>query len=269
MKTFNVITVFPEMIDSAVSFGVLSQAQKSKKLQVKTYNPRAMTSDTHRTIDDRPFGGGDGMLMLAEPLSLTIKKIQDPGPVIYLSPQGPLFDDKKAQSLAELPSFTLICGRYGGIDQRFLNAHTNEELSVGNYVLSGGEIAALAVIDATSRFVEGVLGHSESAQKDSLTSGLLEAPAFTRPREWMGVEVPEILLSGNHQQIEEWKLFVGILTTLQKRPETLKISNFSSMQKSKFLKFIDEISLESSNEQRQVLGLSEIHPERLRQWLEK
>ncbi len=269
MKTYHVVTVFPEMIEMASAFGVLGQAQKSEKLKIKTYTPRAMTTDVHKTIDDRPYGGGDGMLMLAEPLAKTLKSIENPGRVIYLSPQGPLFNDQKAKTLSEFETFTLICGRYGGVDQRFLNSFVDEEISVGDYVLSGGEIAALAVIDATSRFVPGVLGHSESALMDSFTLGALEAPAFTRPREWQGVSTPEVLLSGNHQQIEEWKLFVGILKTLEKRPEVLRIPALTAKQKTRFEQFVQKLSSESSEGERQALGLKEIQGERLQQWLQR
>ncbi len=269
MKTYHVITVFPEMIHAITDTGVIGQAQKAEKIKIKTYNPRAVTTDVHKTIDDRPFGGGDGMLMLAEPLALTLSSISqsgfETGPVIYLSPQGAIFDDKKAQEIAKLDSVTLICGRYGGVDQRFLNQHVDEEISIGDYVLSGGEIGAAAIIDASARFVPGVLGHHESASNDSITSGLLEAPQFTRPREWQGASVPEVLLSGNHAHIEEWKLFMGVLKTLQKRPEALKISRFEIKKMKKFEQFV----LELSEQEREVLDLSKADFERIQQGIKK
>lgn len=263
MKTFNVVTVFPEMIQAIVGHGVLGQAQKSERLVVRTHSPRDFVTDVHRTIDDKPFGGGDGMLMMAEPLALVLEAIPERGRVIYLSPQGRLFDDKKAQELAGFEAVTLICGRYAGVDQRFLSQFVDEEISIGDYVLSGGEIGAAAIIDATSRFVPGVLGHEDSAKNDSLTSGLLEAPQFTRPREWRGVEVPEVLLSGNHARIEEWKFFVGLIKTVQKRPDVLRIGRLTA----KTIKKLEKFVLELSAQEREVLALSEADLENFRQGL--
>jgi tRNA (guanine37-N1)-methyltransferase len=264
MKTYHVLTIFPEMVQAFCSSGVLGQAQKNNLLSVQTHNPRDFTTDNHKTVDDRPFGGGDGMLMLAEPLAKTMASIPQPGWVVYLSPQGQLFTDQKAQELAKRPELTLICGRYAGVDQRFLNEFVDEEISIGDYVLSGGELAACAVIDASARFVSGVLGHEQSAQKDSLTSGHLEAPAFSRPREWNGEKVPEILLSGHHENIEEWKTFVGILLSLQKRPETLQVS-LSHKQKQKVLSFLEGIS----SEEKKILGLESLSISTVKNWLEQ
>lgn len=220
MLRFDVVTLFPDLIEGAVQHGLLGQALKKDLLQVATVNPRDFTEDRHRTVDDRPFGGGDGMVMLIEPLEKTLAQIAKPSAhVIYLSPQGSVLTDAKARELSTKENVVLICGRYGGIDQRLINHYVDEEISIGDYVLAGGETAALVVIEATSRFVPGVLGHEESPEKDSFAKGLLEEPSFTRPREYLGEEAPEILLSGNHAKILEWKKKVSLLVTLKKRPD--------------------------------------------------
>lgn len=223
MLHIDVITLFPEMIENAVSFGVLGQALKNDLLSVKAHNPREFTKDRHRTVDDRPFGGGDGMIMLPEPLEKTIQTVKhNTSKVVYLSPQGSVFSNEKARNFANEEHLVFICGRYGGIDQRIINSYVDEEISIGDYVLSGGELGALVVIDALSRFVPDVLGHSESPYKDSFSEGLLEHPNYTRPRNYLDQEVPSILLSGNHKLIEDWKRKVSALVTLKKRPDLFK-----------------------------------------------
>lgn len=223
MSKFDVITLFPEMIDMAVSHGVLGQALKSDLVSISSHNPREFAFDNHRTVDDRPFGGGDGMIMLAEPLEKTIQKVKhNNSKVIYLSPQGQVFNDRLARQLATEEHLVLVCGRYGGIDQRVINHYVDLEISIGDYVLSGGELGALVVIDSVSRFIPGVLGHEDSADKDSFSEGLLEHPNFTRPRHYLGQDVPEVLLSGNHKVIADWKLKVSALVTLCKRPDLFK-----------------------------------------------
>lgn len=228
---FQIVSLFPELFKTLSQDGVVGQAVKSGLLSVTVTNPREFATDRHKTVDDRPYGGGDGMLMLAEPLAQALGKIGDTGHVIYLSPQGSVLTDQKVQELAKREKITLICGRYGGVDQRFLSEHIDEEISIGDYVLSGGEYAALVLVDAVSRFVPGVLGHEDSAQADSITSGGLEAPAYTRPREWGGVSVPEILFSGHHEQIEEWRRCVGSLVTFAKRPDLFVKPKLSVKQK--------------------------------------
>ncbi len=224
MLQLDVITLFPEMIENAVSHGVLSQAIKGDILKVSAHTPREFATDRHRTVDDRPFGGGDGMIMLAETLEKTILKVKHKNSkVIYLSPQGPVLTATKAQALSREEHLVFICGRYGGIDQRIINHYVDEELSIGDYVLSGGELAALVTIDALARFIPGVLGHSESAEQDSFSQGLLEHPNFTRPRDYLGQQVPEVLLSGHHQLIGDWKKSVSALVTLKKRPDLFKV----------------------------------------------
>jgi tRNA (guanine37-N1)-methyltransferase len=226
--SFQVITLFPDMIQASMEVGVFGQAQKKDLLSISCINPREFTTDIHKTVDDRPFGGGDGMIMMPEPLekSITQAKLQNPSAkVIYLSPQGAPLTHCKAASLAREPGLVLICGRYGGIDQRVINLMVDEEISTGDYVISGGELAACVLMDAVSRFVPGVLGHKDSADKDSFAEGLLEHPNFTKPREYQNQSVPEILLSGHHQKIQEWKRQVSFLVTLEKRPDLIDRKN--------------------------------------------
>lgn len=265
MLQIDVITLFPEMVQSAASFGVLGQAIKGDLLKVSSHTPREFAQDRHRTVDDRPFGGGDGMIMLAEPLEKTIQKVQHKNSkVIYLSPQGDVLTDAKARALAKEEHLVFICGRYGGIDQRIINTYVDEEISVGDYVLSGGELGALIVIDALSRFVPGVLGHNESADKDSFSEGLLEHPNFTRPREYLNQEVPEILLSGDHKKIADWKYKVSALVTMVKRPDLfhshieLENEKYRALKKKKTAVPLVELKkfwLNLSEQDRKVLGL--------------
>jgi tRNA (guanine37-N1)-methyltransferase len=215
---FTVITLFPQMIEQLFSQGIVGQGLKKGLVQVSTINPRDSASDVHKTVDDRPFGGGDGMIMQAEILESALKALPE-AKVIYLSPQGRRLDDKKVRALAQEKEVALICGRYGGIDQRFINEFVDEELSIGDYVLSGGELAAATVIDTVARMIDGVLGHKDSAHQDSFVDGFLECPNFTRPRLWHDQEVPEILTSGDHKKIEHWREKIGKLVTLYKRPD--------------------------------------------------
>jgi len=256
---FQVITLFPKMIEAQVSEGVIGQAQGKGLLTVTCINPREFSTDNHKTVDDRPFGGGDGMVMLAEPLQKALtaaieKSSKDPW-IIYMTPQGTPLHQEKVQELAEKENLILICGRYGGIDQRVLNQFVDEEISIGDYVLSGGELAAGVIVDAVSRQIPGVLGHLDSASSDSFSAkleGLLEAPSFTRPREWLGENVPEVLLSGNHAKIEKWKKQVSLLVTLVKRPDLILGLEISKKELSELKRFWKE--LEPS--QREVLGLA-------------
>lgn len=240
MIQFNVISIFPEFITQGMSQGVVGQALKKGLIGLKTISPREYTSDVHKTVDDRPFGGGDGMIMLYEPLHKVLSNLpkEERGRVIYLSPQGAKLDHTKVLELGKEKNLTLICGRYGGIDQRVINEWVDEEISIGDYVISGGELGALVLIDAVSRQVPGVLGHGESSIKDSFSDALLEHPQYTRPRalslDTHGSEqaVPEILLSGDHKKMEDWKKKISILVTLQKRPDLIDLCQLSRHEKS-------------------------------------
>lgn len=217
---FKVISIFPDMIRQALEFGVVGQAQKKSLFSVEIINPRDFTHDVHRTVDDRPFGGGDGMIMQAEVIaqSLAAARAENPeAPIIFLSPQGSTLKEEKVQELAKHKSLILLTARYGGLDQRVVNQWVDEEISIGDYVISGGELSALVVIEAVSRKIPGVLGHHESASEDSFALGLLEAPLFTRPHEWQGKKVPEILRGGHHVQIQKWRQMMSWLVTYEKR----------------------------------------------------
>lgn len=271
MLKIDVITLFPEMIQGAVSHGVLGQALKGDLLSVQAHTPREFATDKHRTVDDRPFGGGDGMIMLSETLEKSLQNVQHKNSkVIYLSPQGSVLTDDKARELSQAEHLVLVCGRYGGIDQRIINTYVDEEISIGDYVLSGGELGALVVIDALSRFIPGVLGHVDSADKDSFSEGLLEHPNFTRPREYLGQDVPEVLLSGNHKLIADWKEKVSALVTLKKRPDLFIIylaeerEKYRALKKKKTaepLKELFKFWQQLSPEDRKVLGLEELNEE--------
>lgn len=226
----DIITLFPKMIEDAVQYGVLGAGIKNGLIQVQVLNPREFTHDNHKTVDDRPFGGGDGMVMLADPLAKSIEKLKSQkSRIVYLSPQGKLLNNEKVLQLSKEEHLVLLSGRYGGIDERILCKYAIEEISIGDYVLSGGEFAALVLIDSIARQIPGFLGHLESAANDSFNDGLLEAPQFTRPREWDKMEVPQILLDGNHAKISEWKKNISLLVTLAKRPEVF--SNYLMQNK--------------------------------------
>ena len=242
---FQVITVFPEMIESLFSQGVVAQARKKDLLQISTHSPRQFTNDVHRTVDDRPFGGGDGMVLLCEPLVAAIQaaKMTDPeAQVIYLTPTGKTLTDSLAKELSEKPNLILICGRYGGIDQRVINQYVDQEISIGDYVISGGELAAGVLIDSVARQIPGVLGHVDSAQKESFRTGVLEAPMYTRPHQNDLGQVPEILTSGHHQKIEEWRLNVSRLITCMKRPDLFADLRLSEEEQKQLLKFWQNLS---------------------------
>lgn len=222
------------MIHQALELGVVGQALQKNIFQLETVNPRDWATGIHKAVDDRPFGGSDGMVMLPEVFQKALadtfagtqrtdsQKLSKNDRVIHLTPQGKLLNEQKVVELSQYDHIVFLSGRYSGIDQRVLNLWVDEEISIGDYVLSGGEFPALVAIDALARKIPGVLGHDESALQDSLAQeGLLEEPQFTRPGEWNGQNVPEILRSGNHQKIAEWRKNMSLLVTLMKRPELL------------------------------------------------
>lgn len=239
---FHVITLFPELIEASTSCGLLGQARKKNLVQVETLNPRRFATDTHKTVDDRPYGGGDGMIMKAEPLALAVEDllIRSPGAkVILMSPRGQRFDNQKAKTMAaEGAELIFICGRYGGVDERFTQTFVDEEISIGDYVLSGGELAAAVIIEAVSRFLPGVLGHQDSAQKDSFESMTLEYPQYTRPAEWRGQAVPEVLTSGDPKSITEWQECMSWHLTKQRRPDLFSMLQLTEAQLNRLNKFV-------------------------------
>ncbi|MBG6248737.1 MULTISPECIES: tRNA (guanosine(37)-N1)-methyltransferase TrmD [Symbiopectobacterium] len=221
-----VISLFPEMFRAVVDYGVTGRAVKNGLLNVTCWNPRDFTYDRHRTVDDRPYGGGPGMLMMVQPLRDAIHEAKaaagDGARVIYLSPQGRKLDQQGVRQLATHQKLILVCGRYEGIDERVIRTEIDEEWSIGDYVLGGGELPAMVLIDSVSRFIPGVLGHESSAEEDSFADGLLDCPHFTRPEVLEGVEVPLVLLSGNHAEIRRWRLKQSLGRTWLRRPELLK-----------------------------------------------
>ena len=226
---FDVITLFPEMFSALTQSGVTRRAFEQEKCGLTLWNPRNFTLDRHRTVDDRPYGGGPGMVMLAKPLEDAIAAAKSrqaalalPDPkVIFLSPQGkPLTHQRVVQFAAE-PGWVLLCGRYEAVDQRLLDRCIDEEISVGDFVLSGGEIPAMALMDATIRMLPGVLNDAESAQNDSFVDGLLDCPHYTRPEEYQGGVVPEVLLGGNHAEIEKWRREQALRATASKRHDLI------------------------------------------------
>ena len=223
--TFDIITIFPEYFSSPLREGVVGKAIEAGLVGVRPVSLRNFTSDRHRTTDDRPYGGGAGMVMTPEPLTRAISALREErgsARVILLSPRGKVFSHEMAEELARLSHVILVCGRYEGIDERVIEKMVDQELSLGDYVLSGGEPAALVVIDAVSRLVPGVLGCEDSASTDSFADGLLEHPHYTRPREFMGLSVPEVLLSGDHEKIARWRRQESLRLTLERRPDLLE-----------------------------------------------
>lgn len=224
-RWFGVVSLFPEMFDSFTQQGVTGRAVKNRILDVEFFNPRDFTHDKHRTVDDRPYGGGPGMLMMVQPLTDAIhaakKAAGKKTKVIYLSPQGKKLDQAGVRQLSENDSLIFVAGRYEGIDERVIQAQVDEEWSIGDYVLSGGELPAMVLMDAISRFVPGVLGHELSAEQDSFIDGLLDCPHYTRPERLDNRDVPEVLLSGNHQKIRQWRLQQSLGRTWLRRPELL------------------------------------------------
>ncbi|MFZ1547014.1 MAG: tRNA (guanosine(37)-N1)-methyltransferase TrmD [Candidatus Nitrotoga sp.] len=227
---FDAITLFPEMFDAITQYGVTRRAVEQGKFVLRTWNPRKFTSDKHRSVDDRPYGGGPGMLMLAEPLAqaiATAKQSQAQAGVlkscvIHLSPQGRQLTHEVVKELLERnDGLILLASRYEGVDERLIRQQVDDELSIGDYVLSGGELAAMVLIDSLVRHLPGVLGDAESAQQDSFVGGLLDCPHYTRPEIFEGERIPEVLLSGHHAEIEKWRLKQALGRTWQRRPDLL------------------------------------------------
>ncbi|MEO6421352.1 MAG: tRNA (guanosine(37)-N1)-methyltransferase TrmD [Candidatus Nitrotoga sp.] len=236
---FDVITLFPEMFDAITHYGVTRRAAEQGKFVLRTWNPREFTSDKHRSVDDRPYGGGPGMLMLAEPLAqaiTTAKKSQartgvTQSCVIHLSPQGRQLTHSVVKELLEQnDGLILLASRYEGVDERLIRQHVNVELSIGDYVLSGGELAAMVLIDSLVRHLPGVLGAAGSAQQDSFVEGLLDCPHYTRPEIYEGEGIPEVLLSGHHAEIKKWRLKQALGRTWQRRPDLLAQRQFTQQE---------------------------------------
>jgi len=222
---FDVITLFPDLIKNSFEHGITGKALSSKKILLNTFNPRNFSEDINRKVDDRPYGGGPGMVMQAEPMIAAIReaKKQSKKPhTIFMSPQGKIFDQNKAEQFSTMGHLVIVCGRYEGIDQRIIESEIDEECSIGGYILSGGELPSLIVMDSVSRIIEGVLGDPDSARKDTFSNGLLKHPQYTRPESGAYGDVPKILLSGDHELIRKWQLKQSLLKTKENRPDLLK-----------------------------------------------
>ncbi len=239
-----VVTLFPEMFQAITEYGVTGRAVKNGLISLECWNPRDFTHDKHRTVDDRPYGGGPGMLMKVQPLRDAIQAAKaaagDQARVIYLSPQGRKLDQAGVRELAARDSLVLVAGRYEGIDERLLETEIDEEWSLGDFVVSGGELPAMTLIDAVSRLVPGVLGHEDSAAEDSFEDGLLDCPHYTRPELVNEQEVPKVLLSGNHKEIRRWRLKQQLGRTWQRRPDLLDGQQLNIEQQRLLEEFIRE-----------------------------
>lgn len=220
---FEIITLFPELIDVYSKNGIIGRAVENKLFDIEYVNLRDYSEDKHKKVDDYPYGGGPGMLLRPEPMFRALDAIKRHNSyIIYLSPKGSLFNQQKAIELSGRDHIVFIPGHYEGIDQRIIDKYVDEEISVGDYVLTSGELPALMIIDAVGRLLPGVLGSDESSKEESHSQNLLEYPQYTRPEDYMGLKVPEILLSGHHKNIEEWRLFKAIEITLKRRPDMIK-----------------------------------------------
>ena len=236
-----IVTLFPDMFAAVSEYGVTGRAVREGLVDLSFWNPRDYTQDKHRTVDDRPYGGGPGMLMKTEPLELAVGAAKQALPgakVIYLTPQGKVLDQAAINRLAQEQAVIMLCGRYEGIDERVIETQIDEEWSLGDYVLSGGELAAMACLDAITRLQPGALGHEESADQDSFMQGLLDCPHYTRPEHYAGKSVPPVLLSGDHEAIRKWRLQQSLGRTWQRRPELLERMTLTDEEKALLDDFI-------------------------------
>jgi len=216
-----ILTLFPEMVEPLINSSILKRAQEKKLVKFEIVNFREFSTNKHKTVDDTPYGGGSGMVLSVEPIYYALESLEKPNHKILLSPQGTKFDQNKAKQLLEEQHLTFICGHYEGFDERVLE-FVDEEISLGDFVMTGGEIAAMAMIDSIVRLIPGVIGSQESFEKDSFYDGQLDYPQYTKPREFRGLEVPDVLLSGDHAKIEKWRQEMSKKKTLERRPDLIK-----------------------------------------------
>jgi tRNA (guanine37-N1)-methyltransferase len=243
MIRFDVVTLFPEMFAAVAQSGITSRALEAGLWSLTTWNPRDFTTDRYRTVDDRPYGGGPGMVMLGEPLEKTLDAVNTAGGgrVVFLSPQGKKLDHPRVMELVREQAVTLLCGRYEGVDERLLRRRVDEEISIGDFVLSGGELAAMALMDAVVRQLPGALGGEQSAIEESFADGLLDCPQYTRPELYQGEGVPAVLLSGHHENIRRWRLKQALGRTWLRRPELLAVRRLNHEES----KLLEEFRQES------------------------
>lgn len=230
---FDILTIFPDLIKSPLQEGIISRAVSSGKVEINSHNLRDYTFDRHKTTDDRPYGGGEGMLMKPEPIVDSLRNIEASAPgghIVLLSPQGRQYDQAIAQELSSYDHLILLCGRYEGFDERIHRYYIHEEISIGDYVLTGGELAAMVIIDSVTRLLPGVLGCHDSATQDVFSQGILKHPQYTRPREFESHVVPDVLLSGDHGAIDKWRFAAAVKNTMRKRPALLQEVTFSKKE---------------------------------------
>jgi tRNA (guanine37-N1)-methyltransferase len=245
---FEVISAFPDLVNAVLPFGVTGRALSEGRYRVRCWNPRDDAPGNYRRIDDRPYGGGPGMVMMAEPLMRCLERIRAARavegapslPVVFLSPQGTQLTQARVRAVSESPGLILLCGRYEAVDQRFIDAWVDEEISVGDFVVSGGELPALLLIDSVARLLPGALNDEQSSAQDSFVNGLLDCPHYTRPEVIDGVPVPSVLLSGNHRDIERWRRRQALLATLRKRPDLLERARAAGLLTAEELRFLQE-----------------------------
>lgn len=231
---FDILTIFPDLLDSPLHEGILRKAQQEGLIRIEITNIREFALDRHAMTDDRPFGGGEGMVMKPEPLAAALESVRKrypDGKVILLSPQGRLYDQRVAREFAAESHLILVCGRYEGVDERFTAAYVDDEISIGDYILTGGELAAMVIVDSVSRLLAGVLGCSASAENDTFSRCLLKHPQYTRPRVFEDQEVPEKLLSGDHAEIARFRFIASVQRTIERRPELIFRERFSQEEK--------------------------------------
>ncbi len=237
----DVFSIFPEMITGYTKQSILGRSVESGLLEISVHDLRLATTDKHRTIDDPPFGGGAGMVLMPEPVFKAIEEVEPQRPLILLGPSGRKFDQRLADELATLGGFSLLCGRYEGVDERIKTDLCDDEISIGDFVLAGGELAALTIIETVARLKPGVLGNESSVKEESFSDGLLEYPQFTRPSNFRDLEVPEVLLSGDHAKIERWRKAASLAKTLSLRPDLIALRDGLSEEDEKLLEEFDLI----------------------------
>lgn len=245
-----ILTIFPEMFESVLHSSILGRAREEKLVEIEPVDIRPFSDRKHKNTDDYPFGGGAGMVMLAQPICDAVRHLRAQGytgKCIYMSPRGKTFTQQKVMELAQEENFILLCGHYEGVDQRAIDAVVDEELSLGDFVLTGGELAAMTVCDAVVRYVPGVLGSSDSTEEESFTGGLLEYPQYTRPRVFEGAETPEVLLNGDHAKIRAWRRQQSLLITAKVRPDLFETAPMSEKERQETLLLLQKLQKEGEN----------------------
>jgi tRNA (guanine37-N1)-methyltransferase len=244
---FDIVTIFPEMVEAGLATGVVGRARQGGLLDIAIHNLRDFTADRHRVVDDVPFGGGPGMVLKPEPMFAALDAIVErrgtPAAVLLMSPAGRTLTQEEARRLATLEHLVVLCGRYEGIDERVCRHVATEEISIGDYVLSGGELPALVVVDAVSRLVPGVVGDDQSVEADSFTRGLLDYPHYTRPAEYRGHRVPDVLVSGHHGEIRKWRRYEALRRTFERRPDLLETAELDADER----EFVTELTRRSGS----------------------